>query len=94
MARGRYVRYTPEFKAEALQIVRQSNDSLSKIAKDLGITEKSLQAWVKAARSAPAEPLAEDERAELQRLRRENRRLQMERDILKKATAFFAKYEE
>ena len=94
MARRRHVRYTPEFKAEALRIVRQSNDSLSKIAKDLGVTEKSLHTWVQAARSVPREPLTEDERAELQRLRRENRRLQMERDILKKATAFFAKYEE
>ena len=94
MARRTHVRYTPEFKAEALRIVRQSNDSLSKIAKDLGVTEKSLHAWVKAARAEPHEPLTEDERAELQRLRRENRRLQMERDILKKATAFFAKYEE
>jgi transposase-like protein len=88
MARRTHVRYTPEFKAEALRIVRQSNDSLSKIAKDLGVTEKSLHAWVKAARSEPREPLTEDERDELQRLRRENRRLQMERDILKKATLF------
>ena len=94
MARRQRVRYTPEFKAEALRIVQQSNESLAKIAKDLGMTEKTLHAWVKAARPESPVPLNESERSELERLRRENRRLQMERDILKKATAFFAKYSE
>ena len=94
MARRQRVRYTPEFKAEALRIVQQSNESLAKVAKDLGMTEKTLHTWVKAAGPEPRVPLNETERAELERLRRENRRLQMERDILKKATAFFAKYGE
>ena len=94
MARRRRVRYTAEFKAEALRIVEQSSESLGRIAKDLGMTEKTLHAWVKATRPTPREPLNESERAELERLRRDNRRLQMERDILKKATAFFAKYGE
>lgn len=94
MARRQRVRYTPEFKAEALRIVEQSNESLAKIAKDLGMTEKTLHAWAKAARPEGRIPLNETERAELERLRRDNRRLQMERDILKKATAFFAKYGE
>lgn len=94
MARRQRVRYTPEFKAEALRIAQQSDESLAKIAKDLGMTEKTLQTWVKAAGAEPRVPLNETERAELARLRRENRRLQMERDILKKATAFFAKYGE
>ena len=92
MARRHRVRYTPEFKAEALRIVEHSNESLAKIAKDLGMTEKTLHAWVQAARPEGRVPLNETERAELERLRRDNRRLQMERDILKKATAFFAKY--
>jgi transposase-like protein len=94
MARRQRVRYTPEFKAEALRIAQQSDESLSKIAKDLGMTEKTLHTWVKAAGAEPRVPLNETERAELERLRRDNRRLQMERDILKKATAFFAKYGE
>ena len=54
----------------------------------------SLQKWVEAARPQPRTPLTEDERSELQPLRRELRRVEMERDILKKATAFFARQSE
>ncbi len=92
MARRRRVRYTAEFKAEALRAVEQSSEPMRKIAADVGVTAKTLHQWVKASRPEPQEPLTEDERSELRRLRGENRRLQMERDILKKATAFFAKY--
>jgi transposase len=94
MARRRRVRYTPEFKAEALRALQASTVSVEQLARDLGVTSKTLHNWAKAARPEPREPLTEDERSELQRLRRDNRRLQMERDILKKATAFFAKYGE
>ena len=63
------------------------------MAQDLDLTETALRDWVK--RAAPSSgqqgAVTEDERAELQRLRRENKRLQMEREILIKATAFFAK---
>jgi len=94
MARRRHVRYTAEFKAEALRVVEQSSEPIRKIAADVGVTAKTLHQWIKARRPEPRELLTEDERSELQRLRQENRRLQMERDILKKATAFFAKYGE
>ena len=92
MARSRQPRYTPEFKAEAVRIVRSSSDAVAKIARDLGITQQSLRTWVQAAQPASSPPLTDDERSELRRLRRENRELRMERDILKKATAFFAKH--
>ena len=91
MARRRHVRYSPEFKAEALRTVQNSEAPIKQIASDLGVTDKTLREWMRDARPAPREPLTEDERAELLRLRRDNRRLQMERDILKKATAFFAR---
>jgi transposase len=91
MARRRRPRYSPEFKAEAVRHVEQSNEPVRKIARDLGIEQATLRSWVDAARPEPREPLTEDERTELQRLRRENRQLRTERDILKKATAFFAR---
>ncbi len=91
MARRRHVRYSPEFKAEALRTVQNSEASIKQIARDLGVTDKTLREWMRDTRPPPREPLTEDERAELLRLRRDNRRLQMERDILKKATAFFAR---
>jgi transposase len=94
MARRRYPIYSPEFKAEAVRLVRSSSDSLAKIARDLGVQPLTLRRWSEAARPTPADPLTSDERTELKQLRREVRQLRMERDILKKATAFFAKQSE
>jgi len=91
MARSRQRVYTPEFKAEAVRLARTSSAPLTAIARDLGVSAWSLRAWVKAATAPSSPPLKEAERLELQRLRREVRELRMEREILKKATAFFAK---
>ena len=94
MARRRKPTYSPEFKAEAVRLVRTSPDSLSKIARDVGVFSTTLRKWVDATRPPASEPLTTDERTELAQLRRENRRLREERDILKKAAAFFATHEE
>ena len=91
MGRPRRNRYSPEFKAEAVRLVRASSDPLTKVAQDLGVVPETLRLWVQAARPASEVPLTDSERGELKRLRREVRELRMERDILKKATAFFAK---
>lgn len=91
--RGR--RYPAEQKAEAVKLVRVSGQSVQQVAKDLGIPQSTLTRWVYQSRvdagEGPPEALTTAERAELARLRRENRVLRMERDFLKKATAFFAK---
>jgi transposase-like protein len=95
MGRPRRRQFSPEFKDEALRMVNHSDDSLTKIARDLGLSRATLRNWVtKAAQPLARDALTETERAELARLRRENRQLQMERDILKKATAFFARHSE
>jgi transposase len=94
MVNRRRPTYAPEFRAEALKRVRNSTDSVSAIARDLGITVGTLRRWIDASRPPPEVPLTDDERAELKRLRKEVRELRMERDILKKATAFFAKQSE
>lgn len=88
-------RYPDAFRAEAVALVRAGDRSLPQIARDLGINDQTLRNWVKraeidAGRGTPGE-LTIDERAELTRLRRENRLLQQEREILKKAAAWFAK---
>jgi transposase len=86
--------YPEEFKREAIELVRLTGKSIRQVARDLGISEVSLRNWVKQAdRDAGkrAGGLSSDEREELQRLRRENQTLRMEREILKKAAAFFAK---
>ena len=93
MARRRHVVYPTEFRVEAVRRVRHSEESLVAIAADLGIAIPTLRRWVEASRAQPDEPLSEDERSELARLRKEVRELRMEREILKKATAFFAKDE-
>ena len=88
-------KFTPEYKAEVVKLVKDSQKSISSISRDLGLTETSIRAWVRqhdidAGNGAPG-ALTSAERDELARLRRENRQLTMEREILKKATAFFAK---
>jgi len=86
--------FTPEQKADAIRMVREVGN-LSRVARDLDLTETSLRAWMKQADidegRGPDGALTSDEREELRRLRRENRTLEMERDFLKKAAAFFAK---
>jgi transposase len=86
--------FTPEQKAEAVKIVTQSGRPISQIAKELGLTESALRNWVKQAQidqtAAPNGPLTTEERQELNRLRRDVKRLAMERDFLKKVSAFFA----
>ena len=94
MARRSRRRYSPEFKAEAIRLAQTTDTSISAIARELGVSSPTLHAWVEAARPEPREALTEDERSELRRLRRETRQLRMERDILKKATAFFARHSE
>ena len=94
MPRRRRPHYSDEFKAEAIRLVRTQPESVPTIAKDLGISAMTLRRWVDATRPPAETPLTTDERTELATLRREVRRLREERDILKKATAFFAKQSE
>ena len=93
MAQRRRPVFSPEFRAEAVRQVRTSTDSIPTIARGLGISPWTLRDWVQAARPKSEVPLTDDERAELQRLRRENRVLREEREILKKATAFFVTHQ-
>jgi transposase len=84
--------YPPEFKAEAVRLVGSSDRSLTHIAKDLGIADQTLRNWVRRAEIEDGvDALAPNERDELRQLRREVRTLRQEREILKKAAAFFAK---
>ena len=94
MAQRRRPTYAPEFRAEAVKRVRTSPDSVSAIARDLGISPATLRQWLTASRPPPEVPLTDDERTELLRLRKDVRQLRLEREILKKATAFFAKQSE
>ena len=87
--------FTPEFKAEAVRLCKLGDRTIAQVAKDLDLTETALRAWVKEAderaSSAKPETLATSERDELLELRKRVKRLEMEREILKKAAAFFAK---
>jgi transposase len=83
-------RFSDEFKAETVKLVKQSDRSLADIAMELGINAKSVGEWVRKA-DENGQSIEEDERIELRRLRREVQELRMEREILKKATAFFAR---
>ena len=88
-------RFTREFEDEAVRLVRTSGRTQRAVAEDLGIGLSTLVSWISRSRDRQIEhpPAAreEDVVAELKRLRRENDVLRQERDILKKATAFFAK---
>ena len=87
--------FTEEFKSGAVRLVLDEGKSVGAAARDLDLTESSLRNWVEQARadSGKGKPgvLTTGEREELGRLRKEVRELRMERDVLKKATAFFAK---
>ncbi len=87
--------YNDEFKIAAAKLVRVQGYSVKNAAQSLGVDQGSIRTWVRSYAPAPAAPAADASPAELQRenlrLREENRRLLMEREILKKATAFFAK---
>jgi transposase-like protein len=95
MTKRKRRKFTPEFKAETVRLVRESNKTIAEIARDLELTESALRSWVAQAEvdagQGPAGSLTTSEHAELTRLRRENKVLQQEREILKKAAAFFAK---
>jgi transposase len=85
--------YPEEFRREAVQMVR-SGRKVSDVAVSLGVTEQSLRTWVKRdqlERRERDDGLTVAEREELRRLRRENKRLEQERDLLKRAAAFFAR---
>lgn len=88
--------YPQEFKDEAVKLYQQSGKRLQEIAADLGVSTNSLREWVRRAENGDSSKgisrssLALDEREELKRLQRENRILREEREILKKAAAFFA----
>jgi transposase len=89
-------RFSREFKVEAVKLVLERGVTVSQAARDLDIHVNVLRGWVRAHREDPAhafpgEGQQKPEAAELTRLRREVARLKMERDILKKATAYFAK---
>jgi transposase len=85
--------FTPEFKAQTVELVRTSGKSVAQVCLELDLTETAVRRWLAQAEidAGQREGVRTDEREELSRLRRENRVLREERDILRKAAAFFAK---
>ncbi len=87
--------FTPEFRAAAVRLVVEEGRSQALVGKDLGVAKSVIARWVKDARTAsgqgPPGAVTQTERDELSRLRKEVKVLRMEREILKKAAAFFAK---
>ena len=87
--------FSKDFKLEAVKLIQEGGLSVARAAKDLGVYETSLRRWIKQYEvdqgKGSAGALTTAEKEELRRLRREVRTLRMEREVLKKATAFFAK---
>jgi len=94
MARRKRRNFTAEFKADAVRLV-MSGKTIAEVTKQFDLTETALREWVKRAEAdagrGPSDALTTAERAELIDLRKRLKRAEMERDILKKATAFFAR---
>jgi len=84
--------FTPEYKAEVVELCRTSGRSIRAVARDLGLTETAVRRWVAQAEidAGQRDGLTTAEREELSRLRKEVRVLRGERDVLKRATVFFA----
>ena len=88
--------YSKQFKTDAVKLVTEQSFNVSEAARNLGIHHSSLRRWKRELESDgnqafPGKGNLSAEKQELDRLRKENKRLRMEREILKKATAFFAK---
>lgn len=86
--------YPPEFRAEAVELIRSGTKSFAELSRDIGVTDQTLRNWVRQAdldSGRRRDGLTTGEREELRRLRAENRTLRMERDLLKKAAVFFAR---
>ncbi len=86
-------KFTHEFKLSAVKLVKEQGYSIAEAAHSLGIDDACVRYWVKKLGNEAGSPVSGEAalRAEVQRLRKENARLVMEREILKKATAYFAK---
>lgn len=95
MAKRKRRAFSAEYKAEVVELIRKSGKSVAAVARELDLTETAVRAWVQRADvdagQGPAGTLTTAEREELAQLRRRVKTLEMEREILKKATAFFAK---
>jgi transposase len=88
--------FTDEFRADVVRLCQAGGEGIPEVARRLDLTESTVRLWVKKAESegldgGDSAALTTSEKEELQRLRRENKTLKMEREILKKAAAFFAK---
>lgn len=84
-------RYPDQFKREAVELVGVSGRPVGQIAEELGVSDQTLRNWIHAdAAGQGKDRLSPDEKEELKLLRKENKRLRMEREILKKAATFFA----
>ena len=95
MARRKRRNFTAQFKADAVRLVTTGGKTIAEVTEQFDLTETALREWVKRAETdagrGPPGALTTAERAELIDLRKRLKRAEMERDILKKATAFFAK---
>src|ERR671934_2105812 len=86
--------YPPEFRAEAVELIRSGTKSFGQLSRDLGVSDQTLRNWVRQAdvdAGRRHDGLTTSEREELRRLRSEVRMLRMERDLLKKAAVYFAR---
>jgi len=93
---GRLSQFPEEFRREAVRLVRTTDKPMAEVARDLGVNYKTLGNWVRSdkyreQRDAASGAISESERHELTRLRKENAELKAEREILRKASAYFAK---
>ena len=86
--------FTPEFKAEVVELVRQPGNTAGSVARDLGLTETAVRSWAKQAdrdQGRRSDGLTSEQLSEMAQLRKELREAREERDILKRAVAFFAR---